>query len=501
VAHRTARSTLDFLAEVAALLATTSELDDVVGPVLRLLAERVDLVRAGLALVDQPRGDLWLHAAHGLTPAEVRRAVWRSGEGLLGQVARGEVVVVPSLSADPRAKTPLERWDGRDRSFIAVPVQIDSIVIGTLSAYRETAPRALLDADTKLLRVVASMLAHVAREAASHRESPGDTSEVPRLPNLIGRSKAMGVVSELVGRVAESPATVLLTGESGTGKELVATAIHRASARARGAFVKVNCAALPEAVIESELFGHERGAFTGAHARRKGRFEVAHGGTLFLDEIGDLSAATQVKLLRVLQEGEFQRVGGNETLRVDVRIITATSRDLDAMIAGGEFRADLFYRLNVFPIRVPPLRERRGDVLLLTDHFVDMFNRAHGRSVRRVATSAIDMLMAYHWPGNVRELENCIERAVLLARGDVIQGHHLPPTLQTPGLSEEDVRAGLRAQVEAFERDLVQDALKSAGGNMASAARNLQITERKMGLRVAKYGLDPVRFKATTKKP
>jgi Nif-specific regulatory protein len=251
----------------------------------------------------------------------------------------------------------------------------------------------------------------------------------------------------------------------------------------------VNCAALPEGLVESELFGHERGAFTGAIQRRPGRFERASGGTIFLDEIGDLPASVQVRLLRVLQEREFERVGGSQVLTADVRVVAATNRDLEKDMHHGLFRADLYYRLNVFPIHVPPLRERRTDIILLADHFIEKYNQRHARSIVRLSTPAIDLLMAYHWPGNVRELENAIERAVLLADGDVIHARLLPPSLQMARL--EDKRSGpLTAQVEALERELIIDALKANKGNRAAAARHLGITERVIGLRVAKYGLE-----------
>jgi Nif-specific regulatory protein len=248
-------------------------------------------------------------------------------------------------------------------------------------------------------------------------------------------------------------------------------------------------------MIESELFGHEKGAFTGALARRKGRFELANRGTLFLDEIGDFSPSTQIKLLRFLQEREFERVGGAETIKSDVRIIAATNRDLDAMVASGEFRQDLYYRLNVFPILVPPLRERRTDILLLADHFAEKHGRASGKPVKRISTPAIDMLMAYHWPGNVRELENCIERAVLLSSDGVIHGHHLPPSLQTAEASGTEPKGSLQAALDGLEREMLLDALKSSRGNKAKAGRMLGITERLMGIRVKKQGIDPRRFR------
>jgi Nif-specific regulatory protein len=287
----------------------------------------------------------------------------------------------------------------------------------------------------------------------------------------------------------------LLRGESGTGKELIAQAIHYNSLRARQPFVKVNCAALPETLIESELFGYEKGAFTGAERLKKGRFELADGGTIFLDEIGDLPPQTQIKLLRVLQEREFERLGGTETIKVNVRIITATNKNLENAIADGVFREDLFYRLNVFTIFLPPMRERKADILLLAEHFLARYEKEHGKNIKRISTPAIDMLTSYHFPGNVRELENVIERAVLVCDSNVIHGHHLPPTLQTAEVSGTETRGSLDAAVEAFERDLIQDALKSSSGNVAKAARTLESTERIIGYKIKKFGIDVARFR------
>ena len=301
---------------------------------------------------------------------------------------------------------------------------------------------------------------------------------------------------EDMARVAGTSTTVLIRGESGTGKELIASSIHYHSSRAKKPFIKVNCAALPETLVESELFGHERGAFTGAESRKKGRFELASGGTIFLDEIGELSPAIQVKLLRVLQEREFERVGGTEPVKVDVRVVAATNRNLEAALAEGSFREDLYYRLNVFPIFIPPLRQRRADVLPLADHFVEKYAREHGKTIKRISTPAIDQLASYHWPGNVRELENTIERAVLMADGEVIHGHHLPPTLQTAEATGTVVNTSLGGAVAIFERSLIEDALKTTRGNRAKAARLLETTERVINYKVKKYGIDPARLRA-----
>src|SRR5437879_137591 len=300
---------------------------------------------------------------------------------------------------------------------------------------------------------------------------------------------------EHISQVAHTNTTVLIRGESGTGKEMIAHAIHYNSPRASKPFIKVACAALPETLIESELFGYEKGAFTGASTRKKGRFEMADGGTLFLDEIGDLPAQTQVKLLRVLQEREFERLGGNETIKVNVRLITATNKNLEDAIAKSKFREDLFYRLNVFTIFLPPLRERKSDILMLAEHFLEKYEAEHGKRVRRISTPAIDMLTAYHFPGNVRELENAIERAVIVCDSNVIHGHHLPPTLQTAEISGTETRVTLASAVEAFECDMIQDTLKSTRGNVAKAAVMLDSTERILGYKIKNYGINPKRFR------
>jgi Nif-specific regulatory protein len=259
--------------------------------------------------------------------------------------------------------------------------------------------------------------------------------------------------------------------------------------------VKVSCGALPDTLIESELFGYEKGAFTGAAGQKKGRFEMAEGGTLFLDEIGDINLATQVKLLRVLQEREFERLGGTDSLKVNVRLIAATNKDLETLIAERGFREDLFYRINVFTIFVPPLRERKSDIMLLADHFLEKYGRQHSKNMKRISTPAIDMLMSYHWPGNVRELENTIERAVLVCDGNVIHGHHLPPTLQTAEASGTQMSLSLSEAVEQYEKDLILDALKSTRGNRSKAARLLNSTERIVNYKVRKFDIDCRRFR------
>jgi Nif-specific regulatory protein len=318
---------------------------------------------------------------------------------------------------------------------------------------------------------------------------------VQRFREMIGRDEKMLIVFEWIRTAAKSDISVLILGPTGSGKEVVARMIHELSRRGRENFQAVNCAALPDTLFESEIFGYEKGAFTGAAARKQGRFERADGGTLLLDEIGEVNLAVQVKLLRVVQEREFERLGGVEPVKVNVRLIAATNKHLEDAIAAGTFREDLLYRLNVFTIFVPPLRERKTDILLLADHFVQKLAADHRKAIRRISTPAIDMLMAYHWPGNVRELQNVMERAVLVCDGEVLHAHHLPPTLQMADTTDAASTPSLAASLAAFEKDLIQDALKMARGNRAKAARLLQTTARIVNYKIRRYRIDWRRFR------
>jgi Nif-specific regulatory protein len=497
------------LLEVSQTLAGTLNLQAGLYGVLEVLERRCGTRRGAVTLLEEASGLLAVEAALGYPPNR-GRVRYRVGEGITGGVAqRGTPAVVPHVTEEPdflhRAVPRAER-DEEDMSFLCVPILIDGSSAGTLAVEMPFMPEWDAERMVKVLRITAAMVSQAVR---IHRLVEGERQRLVEentqlrqelreryeLSNIVGNSGPMRRVYEQVAQVVGTGATVMIRGESGTGKELIAHALHHHSPRAGKPFVRVNCAALPETLVETELFGHERGAFTGAQARRKGKFEQADGGTLFLDEIGELSPSTQAKLLRVLQGREFERLGGNETVRVDVRLITATNKDLERALAEGTVREDLYYRLNVFTIHVPPLRERKSDVLLLADHFVEKYARVHARTIKRISTPAIDMLMAYHWPGNVRELENTIERAVLVADGDVIHGHHLSPTLQTAEASGTVVSRSLQEAVVVFESNLIQDALKSTRGNRTKAARLLATTERILSYKVRRYGIDPRRFR------
>jgi len=500
---------LSLLFEISQTLDQSLDLREVISPLLKTMAKKMGMMRGTITLFNRKTGEIQIEEAYGLSLEQKKRGKYRLGEGITGKVVQtGKPVIVPRISEEPLF---LNRTGARNNlsreevSFICVPIKLGKEVIGTLSVDRLFSDQVSLEEDVRLLSIISSLIAQAVRlrqKVQEERERLLEENiqlqeklkERFRPENIIGNSKEMQAVYDLIFQVAKTNTTVLIRGESGTGKELVANAIHYNSLRASKPFIKVNCAALPETIVESELFGHEKGAFTGALGQRKGRFELANGGSIFLDEVGDLSPATQIKLLRVLQEKEFERVGGINTIKVDVRIIAATNRNLEALVEEGKFRHDLYYRLNVFPIHLPPLRERKTDILLLADHFVEKYSKANNKNIRRISTPAIDMLMSYHWPGNVRELENCIERAVILSNDDVIHGHHLPPTLQTAEATGTTTKGTLQEMLDNMEREFILDALKSARGNQTKAAQILGITERVMGLRVKKYGINPKRF-------
>jgi len=477
--------------------------------VLQILIRHHGVVRGMVTLLRE--GELHVEAIEGFDD-RARAVSFKVGEGITGQVVQsGKPIVVPRVSKEPEFLNRMPRRADAARhelSFICVPIAVQRTTAGTLAVDLKFKPERDYESSVKFFGIVSSMIAqalNVQRLVEEERRRLVDENTHLRqelrerydFSNIIGTSGPTRQMYEQVAQVAQTNTTVLIRGESGTGKELIAHAIHYNSLRAKKPFVKVSCAALPDTLIESELFGYEKGAFTGANARKKGRFELAEGGTIFLDEIGDINASTQVKLLRVLQEREFERLGGTDSVRVNVRVIAATNKDMEKAIADGTFREDLYYRLNVFTIFVPPLRDRKADLLLLADHFLEKFSREHGKVIKRISTPAIDMLMSYHWPGNVRELENALERAVLVCDGQVIHGHHLPPSLQTAEGSGTVTRVSLKDAVEGFERDLIQDALKTTRGNRAKAARLLDTTERILNYKVRNLGVDVRRFRPT----
>lgn len=492
------------LHEIARVLSRAGELKEQLQETLDILSTWLGMERGMISVLGMHTGEAWLDVARGVD-VEAGEISYQPGEGITGKVAQtGRPMAIANLGKETLfldrtgARKSLDR---AELTFLCVPIFYQGRVAGVLSADKLVHQVKSLDKEVEFLSAVAELLGKVVHFRAVEEENRRlrrMLAEARRpTTNIIGRSKVVQEVLRLIDQVADTNTTVLINGETGTGKELVARAIHENSRRRSSPLVQVNCAAMPDTLLESELFGHEKGAFTGAVTRRRGRFEEAHGGTIFLDEVGELSPIAQAKLLRVLQEREFQPLGSSRTVKVDVRVITATNKDLEKEVAQGTFRSDLFYRLNVFPIYLPALRERGPDILLLADYFVLKYAREFGKDVKRISTSAIDMLISYHWPGNVRELENCIERAVLLATGEAIDAWHLPPTLQMKPAGNQGVSRGkLEALVSAFERDLITDALKDVKGNQSQAARLLGTTKRIIQYKVEKYGIDPKRFRA-----
>jgi Nif-specific regulatory protein len=508
---------LSAIYEISKILSSSLDLHKTIGGVLQVLSSHLHMRRAMVSLV-QDTGELHVVGASGLSREEISRGRFRSGEGVTGQIMKtGTPVVVPDVSQEPLF---LNRTGARDLetghgviAFVGVPIKVGRSCVGVLSVDREVDSSPVnFEHDVRFLAMAANLIGQTVRlhrnVAAEREELLREKSRLQkelkskfRIDNVIGVSKRMQEVFAEVHQAAPGRSTVLLRGESGTGKEVIARAIHLLSPRKDATFVRVNCAALTETLLESELFGHEKGAFTGALHERKGRFEMAHKGTLFLDEIGEISLAFQTKLLRALQEREFERVGGNHSIRVDVRIIAATNRNLEEAVAAGTFRADLYYRLNVVSIFLPPLRERREDIPLLIEHILERFNAENDRRVT-LSPEAMQVMLNCNWPGNVRELENCIERTATMTHGDVIhdldmpcqQGKCLSLALQSYGghagivpIIPDAASATPGDTAPTTERERLLWAMEKCGWVQAKAARLLDMTPRQIGYALKKY--------------
>jgi len=521
------KAELSAIYEVGKILTSAQNLPRGMGTSLRTLQSLLGFDRAAIHLPDPVTREIRMEVSSGYSPEERGRARYVWGEGIVGKTMKtGSPIALPDIRQEPtfldktraHGKTPSDPL-----SYISVPIKIGSEILGVLTAERiGRAGTQALEADTRTLTVVGCLIGQALRMHAAidrlqeefqrqRQEYEKKIRKTYRIENIVGQSKRMQEVFSAVMRVAPSRATVLLRGESGTGKEMIARAIHLAGPRADRPFLTVNCAALPETLLESELFGHKRGAFTGAVEERKGRFEEANGGTIFLDEIGEISLPTQVKLLRVLQERKFEKLGENRTRSVDVRIIAATNADLERKIDEGEFREDLFYRLNVIPIFLPPLRDRREDIPLLAEHFLERFNREHGKNVS-FAPDAMEAISEHRWAGNVRELENLVERAVVMARAPLVTLTDLPravrvSSLQSPleppspprgapagGTEPEAVDAPAASpsradRLLALEKEELRKALEATGWVIARAARLLGWTPRQVSYKMKKHSL------------
>jgi Nif-specific regulatory protein len=532
---------LSLLNEISRVLGSTLDLHSVFDQTMRVLAERLGMERGSLVLLDELTGKLRTETAVGLTPEEMQRGTYELGEGITGTVVgSGLSMVVPDIGKDEHflnrtgARTVIA---GVQTSFICVPIRTEGRTVGAISVDKRFHDDESLKSDQRLLEIIASFIAQalkineiVAQEREEWQEEKRSISANLRskykFDNIIGSAPAMLDVFDTIAQVASSRATCLLLGETGTGKELIAKAIHYNSNRADKTFIRVNCGALTGTLLESELFGHVKGSFTGAIKDKMGRFEAANGGTLFLDEIGTIDTGLQVKLLRVLQEREFERVGDNRTMKVDVRIIAATNLDLQEEVAKGRFREDLFYRLNVVTIFLPPLRNRREDIPRLIDFFLDKFNAENSKALRKISKEMLNVLVRYPWPGNVRELENAIERATVLSRGDTLSEDLLPTAIRAfaqqgranmasegidaltrrlaeQSINEFELREGqiYDMVIRQVEKALIEKALSRCAGVKIKAADFLGINRNTLNKKFKELGLEAEEQVATHASP
>jgi Nif-specific regulatory protein len=480
------------------------DLSQTLSSILETLSKNLSMERATVTLKDMPTGLLKIIASHGLDPMEQKRGIYAPGEGVTGAIFEtAQPFAVPDIGREPLFlnRTQARNLTKNNLAFIGVPIVLNNEPIGVLSVDRLFGPEVEFKEDIRFLTIVAALMAQVVslyrqveqREEELITENRSLRAEVSAKYNhffTVGISPAMQILNKMIRKVAPSRASVLLLGESGTGKTLTARIIHELSHRRRNPFAKVNCASLPDNLIESELFGHEKGAFTGATSPKKGRFEEADSGTVFLDEIGELPLPLQAKLLRFLQEREFERLGSIRTRKVDVRIVAATNLDLNQAVAEGRFRSDLFYRLNVFPIAIPPLRNRKADLPLLIDYFITKTSKEYGLPFR-FSDESMEILSNYDWPGNVRELENLIERVAIMAETDQIEARMLPAYLfkqQTTPAYQKSKNDGC-SQLEIMEKEALLASLARNEWIQQKAAREVGLTLRQMGYRVKKYNL------------
>ncbi len=482
------------LIEASTAINSSLDLQATLSAIARSAAMVMHAEASSVLLLDRRRNKLIFRASVGGGGEALLGEEMDADQGIAGQVA---ATGKPRMVADAkREKTWFKGFDDRSnfetRGMVVAPLIHKDEIIGVVEVLNRLGSESFGDQDIELIQIFANLAASGAVNAQHHeqlqRENRGLRETLRGRDQIIGQSEALRGVLDLCQRVATSNATVLLLGETGTGKELTARVIHNASRRREKPFVAINCAALPETLLESELFGHEAGAFTGATGQKMGRFELADGGTLLLDEIGDLAGPIQIKLLRVLQEREFVRVGGTKTVACDVRIIAATSRDIKKAMDAGTFREDLYFRLNVFPISIPPLRQRREDIPLLVNHFVDRYATELNVAKPAVSDPATALLAGYHWPGNIRELRNVVERAVLLADGQVIQPVHLPREITGDQPAHETTEA--TSSLWGYEKAMIVKALQENRWNQSKAARTLGISRDNLRYRIKKFKIE-----------
>ncbi len=496
---------LTLLFDISISLNKSKNIKDVLHQILEMMAKYIGMERGTITLLNKGSSEINIEEAYGLSKAEKARGKYKVGEGIIGKVVKsGMSVYIPRISDEPQfldktmARTKI---NNKDVSFLCVPIKHEKEVIGTLSVDRVFNNNLSFEEDIRLITIIGSMIAQALKARQEELEELEMLKEENiRLQselqmkynpaNMIGNGQAMQVVYSLISKVAPTSANVLVTGESGVGKELVAKFIHFNSKRASKKFEEINCAGITENLLEIELFGQLTENDKGTRKIIKGIFERARGGSVFLTDLSDVSINLQGKLLTLIQDKKLQRVGSKEMLDVDIRLIAATSKNLERLLEEGKLLEELYYLLSVFPVYIPPLRERKSDIPQLIDHFIEKFNKEHGLDIKRISTSAIDMIVSYHWPGNVRELENCLQRACILANTGVIYGFHLPPTLQTPESSGTPERGPIQSVLAKVEKELIQDNLKLTKGDISLAADNLGLTERQLEIRIAKYNIN-----------
>ena len=497
------RLELKVLYEISGMIGQVLTLDQALESILAILSSSLSMERGTVTLKDEETGLLKICASHGLLPEEKDRGIYKPDEGVTGLIYQtAQPFIVPDINREPLFlnKTQARHMTKEGIAFLGVPITLNGEVVGVLSADRLFGDEISFEEDIRFLTIVATLIAQFVfinqqvwrREKSLVTENRFLRAEISEKYNhyfTVGVSPAMDVLNRMIRKVAPSRASVLLLGESGTGKTLTARIIHELSGRARCPFIKVNCASLPESLIESELFGYEKGAFTGASQSKAGSLEAGHTGTVFLDEIGELPMAIQAKLLHFLQERELVRLGSNKIRKVDVRVIAATNVDLSAAVERGAFRSDLYYRLNVFPIAIPPLRERKPDIPLLLNYFLEKSAKEYGRRLR-YSDECIEILTAYRWPGNVREMENLIERIAILSDSSIIEKKSLPADLFDSYDASCPPNENRVSDLEKMERDMVVEALERNKWIQQQAAKEIGLTLRQMGYRVKKFNLE-----------
>ncbi len=498
---------LTIVNEVAKVLSKGLDFNEAMTEILKVLYSFWGVELSFIAIYDSNLKALRIVKAFGFSDEEVRRGIFKRGEGITGKAFKtGIPIVVSDILSNPAFlnKTRIRERLRGDETFIAVPIKVGGDTVGVMAVFKPFSSKESVEKGVESLMVLGTMIGMFYKLSKRMEEERLEWEEQRKIlqeelrktyniHGIIGVSESVRNLIEVIRKVASTDSTVLITGESGTGKSLIAKAIHFLSDRRDRPFVTINCAAIPETLLEAELFGYEKGAFTGATSSRKGKFELANGGTVFLDEIGDMPLYLQAKILRVIQEKEIERLGGEKVIKVDVRIIAATNRDLESLVKEGKFREDLYYRLNVIPIHVPPLRERKEDIPLLVEHFLEKFNEKYGKKVR-IAPEAMEPLMEYDWPGNVRELENTVERLVVMNEG-VVRSADLPPHILAFRRKDSlGSVSNLPEKIQATEREKIIEALERTGYVKSRAAKLLGYTLRQLDYRIKKYGIEIKKF-------